>query len=103
MKHIIFLILTPLLITGCASTGGVGSYAAGSDSAYLNANRGRPDAQITAAQATQYTRQRQQTQEELQLEQQKQQAQTQSFNNSLSEVGQVAQFGKGMFQMFGGR
>ena len=68
-------------ITGCIVPPGptVGSLGAGSDAAYLNASRGRADAQISSAQAAQYSRQRQQVSEEMQLEQQKRQN---SFRNS---------------------
>lgn len=60
------------VLTSC-TTGGptVASLGAGSDTAYLNATRGRADAQVSEQQARQYSRQRQQVSEEMQLEQQK--------------------------------
>ncbi len=61
-----------IFIAGC-TTGGptIGSLGAGSDAAYINATRGRRDAQISEQQARQYSRQRRQISEEMQLEQQK--------------------------------
>lgn len=68
-------IITLLVATSLVSctTGGptVASLGAGSDAAYLNASRGRADAQISEQQARQYSRQRQQVSEEMALEQQK--------------------------------
>jgi hypothetical protein len=60
-------------VSGCIVPPGpsVASLGAGSDAAYLNASRGRADAQISSAQASQYSRQREQVSEEMQLEQQK--------------------------------
>ncbi len=67
------ILVFSLGITGCVVPPGpsAASLGAGSDAAYLNANRGRADAQISSAQANQYSRQREQVSEEMQLEQQK--------------------------------
>jgi len=72
MKNIVSILLFVTLISGC-TTGGptIGSLGPGSDAAYLNATRGRRDAQISEQQARQYSRQRRQISEEMQLEQQK--------------------------------
>jgi len=71
MKYAILLSFVAAL-SSC-TTGGptVAGLGAGSDAAYLNASRGRSDAQISEQQARQYSRQRQQVSEEMQLEQQK--------------------------------
>ncbi len=69
------ILIASVSMTGCVVPPGtsVASMGAGSDAAYLNASRGRADAQISSAQANQYSRQRQQVSEEMQLEQQKRQ------------------------------
>jgi len=74
-----------LALTGCVTPPSptIGSLGAGSDSAYLNANRGRADAQMSRAQAEQYSRQRQQIAEEMQLEQMKRDNTTRNINNVL--------------------
>lgn len=59
--------------TQVASGPTVASLGAGSDAAYLNATRGRPDAQISKDQAEQYSRQRNQVAEEMSIEQMKKQ------------------------------
>ena len=64
-------LLAATVLCQCAGMPSVSGLGAGSDAAYLNANRGRADAQISRAQAEQYSRQRQQVSEEMQLEQQK--------------------------------
>lgn len=56
----------------------VASLGPGSDAAYLNATRGRYDAQITSDQARQYSRQRNQVSEEMALEREKR---GQTFSN----------------------
>ena len=71
----------------------IASLGAGSDSAYLNANRGRADAQITADQAKQYSRQRQQVSEEMRLEEEKKNATYNSWHRGLSLFGDVARIG----------
>jgi len=78
MKKIILsavsAILTANLATGCVATPSgpsAGSYGAGSDTAYLNASRGRADAQVTEAQVEQYRRQQAIVADEMSLEQQK--------------------------------
>ena len=78
----VFISCLMLTLTGCMVTPKgptVGSMGTGSDSAYFNATRGRSDAQLTKAQADQYSRQRQQVAEEMELEHQKTQ-------NTLDEV-----------------
>ena len=49
----------------------IAGLGAGSDSAYLNATRGRSDAYVSRSQAEQYSRQRSQVSEEMDLEQKK--------------------------------
>ena len=71
----------------------IASLEAGSDSAYLNANRGRADAQITADQAKQYSRQRQQISEERRLEEEKKNATYNNWHRGLSLFGDVARIG----------
>ncbi|GAA5482496.1 NGK_0946 family protein [Haloferula sargassicola] len=71
--RILFSLAGAAFLLASCTTGGptVASLGAGSDSAYLNASRGRADAQISEQQAQQYSRQRQQVAEEMGLEQQK--------------------------------
>lgn len=78
MKKIILsaagAILSAHLTAGCVATPAgpsAASYGAGSDSAYLNASRGRADAQVTEAQVEQYRRQQAIVADEMSLEQQK--------------------------------
>ena len=74
MIHKITVISVALLaLSGCvtAPSPTIASLGAGSDSASLNASRGRADAQISSAQAQQYSRQRNQVSEEMDLEQKK--------------------------------
>ena len=56
------------LLPSCSSVAGLGM---GSDSAAINASRGRSDAVMSRAQARQYSRQRRQTSEEIDLERKK--------------------------------
>ena len=78
-------------VTGCITPPGpsVGKLGAGSDTANINANRGRADAQISKAQAEQYSRQRQQVSEEMQLEQQKRDNTMKNVHGVLRIVGDV--------------
>ena len=64
-----------MLLSGCAGGLGpsIGDLGAGSDTAMLNANRGRSDAIITKDQYDQYTRQQTITSQELDLEAKKSQ------------------------------
>jgi|GEM_PF-2747880 len=80
-----------LMTTGCVTPPGpsVASLGAGSDAAYLNATRGRADAQISQAQARQYSTQRQQVSEEMALEQQKKNNTMQDISNTVNVVGGV--------------
>ena len=70
----------------------VASLGAGSDSAYVNASRGRADAQITSDQAKQYSRQRQQVSEEMQLEQEKRNHTTNNIHNVLTIGADIFRF-----------
>jgi hypothetical protein len=63
--------ITASILTSCTSSPTVAALGPGSDTAYLNANRGRADAQISKQQADQYNRQREQVRGEMDLEQQK--------------------------------
>jgi hypothetical protein len=80
-----------LLLSGCVTPPGptVATLGPGSDSAMLNGTRGRADAQISAVQAEQYSRQRQQVSEEMQLEQQKRQQTMQNVQGAVNVVGSV--------------
>ena len=66
-----------------------GSLGAGSDTAYLNASRGRSDAQITKDQAEQYNRQRDQVKGEMELEQAKRNQTTANVKDTISTIGSV--------------
>lgn len=72
ISRLCLLVLTLLLGTGCRlfkSDGStISNFGAGSEAAFLNAIRGRFDAQITSDQARQYSRQRNQVSEEMRLE-----------------------------------
>lgn len=83
--------LTSLLTPSCVVPPGpsIAALGPGSDSAYLNATRGRADAQITSDQAKQYSRQRQQVSEEMMLEQQKRQGTVNNFRNVLGITGDI--------------
>lgn len=80
-----------LTTTGCVTPPGptVASLGPGSDAAYLNANRGRADAQMSRAQAEQYSRQRQQTAEEMQLEQMKRNQTMQNVQGVIGIAGSI--------------
>jgi hypothetical protein len=73
MPHLVAL-SSLILVTGCVITPpgpSVASFGAGSDAAYINATRGRADAQITQAQSRQYALQQEVIAREMALEQQK--------------------------------
>ena len=93
MKYAILLSFVAAL-SSC-TTGGptIGSLGAGSDAAYLNASRGRADAQVSEQQARQYSRQRQQVSEEMQLEQQKR-------NNFFQSAGGILDITNGARNLF---
>lgn len=80
------------LASGCAvsqSGPSVKSLGAGSDTAYLNANRGRADAQVTKDQAEQYNRQREQVKGEMDLERAKKQSDQEDTRNTLQTIQSV--------------
>ncbi len=85
--------LLGLTLSSC-TTGGpsVSSLGAGSDAAYLNATRGRADAQISEQQANQYSRQRQQVSEEMMLEQQKRNNFMQTTRGTLDVLNAARSF-----------
>jgi hypothetical protein len=98
MKKFILPLLGSILIanlaTGCVATPAgpsIGSLGAGSDTAYLNASRGRADAQVTAVQAEQYRRQQAIVSDEMALEQQKRQNTLQNTNGLLQGIGTIMQ------------
>ncbi|MEQ1638348.1 MAG: hypothetical protein ABL903_16835 [Methylococcales bacterium] len=87
-------VLIAELVAGCVSTPAgpsVGSLGAGSDSAYINASRGRADAQMTAAQAEQYRRQQAIVSEEMDLEQKKRANTLNNTNGLLQGIGTIMQ------------
>lgn len=65
--------LATAMVTTSCTTGGptIASLGAGSDAAYMNATRGRADAQISEQQALQYSRQQRMVSQEMDLEQKK--------------------------------
>ena len=83
--------IATLTLGGCVTPPGptIASLGAGSDAAYLNANRGRADAQMSRAQAEQYSRQREQTAEEMQLEQLKKQQTMENIQGGINIVGSI--------------
>lgn len=87
--------LTLLFTQSCAVPPGpsIAALGPGSDAAYLNATRGRADAQITADQAKQYSRQRQQVSEEMMLEQQKRQGTINNVRGVLGIGGDLLRIG----------
>lgn len=94
MKTALILVAICSSLVSCVTPPGssVASLGAGSDAAYLNANRGRADAQISSGQATQYSRQRNQVSEEMQLEQQKRQNTIQNSQGVLNLFGTASSF-----------
>ena len=72
-KHLILLSSICLtFLSSCAGSGpSIAQLGAGSDAAYLNGTRGRPEAQISEQQARQFDRQRDQVAKEMALEHQK--------------------------------
>jgi hypothetical protein len=81
-----------VVLNGCAITPSgpsVGSLGPGSDTAYLNASRGRADAQVTKDQAEQYDRQRQQVKGELELEQAKRDQSVSNIKDTISTIGSI--------------
>lgn len=79
-------------LSACAVTPSgptIGSLGAGSDTAYLNASRGRADAQVTKDQAEQYDRQREQVKSEMELEQAKRKQTTDNVKDTISTIGSV--------------
>lgn len=93
LKVMLILGFAPLFMIGCASAPGIGSYGPGSDTAVLNAGRGRPGAQVSKAQGEQYTRQREQVIEETKLEQIKRQNGFQQVNDYLGMGQRLLNFG----------
>jgi hypothetical protein len=86
------VLMTACLISGCAMTPpgpSVASQGPGSDTAYINAGRGRADAQVTKDQADQYERQRQQVKGEMDLEQAKRNQTTNNIKDTISTIGSV--------------
>jgi len=83
-----------LTLGGCVTPPGptIASLGPGSDAAYLNANRGRADAQMSRAQAEQYSRQREQTAEEMQLEQLKKQQTMENIQGGVNIIGSALSF-----------
>lgn len=83
-SKVILMAVIAASVSACATTGPtVASLGPGSDAAYLNATRGRRDAQMSSNQAQQYTRQRQQVAQEMELEQMKKR---QFFENASGTI-----------------
>lgn len=86
------VILLSTLLTGCVATPpgpSVASLGMGSDAAAINAGRGRADAQMTRAQAEQYSLQQQIISQEMALEQQKRQNTINNTRSLVQGVGDV--------------
>lgn len=91
-KKILVISLAMVSLGGCAMTPpgpSVASQGPGSDTAYINAGRGRADAQVTKDQADQYERQRQQVKGEMDLEQAKRDQTTNNIKDTISTIGSV--------------
>ena len=87
MKHINSILLissTIVLLQGCTSK------SAGADSAYLNKNRGAAAAQISRAEAAQYSRQQRLTADEVRLENMKRQQTTDAIEEGASAANSTA-------------
>jgi hypothetical protein len=83
------------LLTGCQSTlPSVGALGAGSDSGYINASRGRLDAQMSEAQAQQYQRQHKVVSGEIDLEAKKRQHTHDNIRNWLDTGRSFLNFGR---------
>lgn len=85
MKFATLLLIPFGLVLSACNTPTVSGYGAGSDAAYLNATRGRSDAQISSVQAEQYARQQDMVSREMDLEQKKQRG----FWNNVQGVSNV--------------
>ncbi len=86
------VVISSALLSGCVATPpgqSVASLGMGSDSAAINAGRGRADAQMTRAQAEQYSRQQQIVSQEMALEQQKRQNTINNTRSMVQGVGDV--------------
>lgn len=91
-RKILMISLAAVSLGGCAMTPpgpSVASQGPGSDTAYINAGRGRADAQVTKDQADQYNRQREQVKGEMDLEQAKRDQSTKNIRDTISTVGAV--------------
>lgn len=91
MKQKLFcIVVMGFMVAACAITPpgpSVASQGPGSDTAYINAGRGRSDAQVTKDQAEQYERQRQQVKGEMDLEQAKRDQTTNNIKDTISTIG----------------
>ncbi len=84
--------LALISLGGCVMTPpgpSVASQGPGSDTAYVNAGRGRADAQVTKDQADQYDRQRQQVKGEMDLEQAKRDQSTKNVKDTIGTIGAI--------------
>jgi len=88
-------ILFASLTIGCVSTPSgpsVASLGAGSDTAYLNASRGRADAQVTEGQVEQYKRQQAIVSSEMELEQKKRDNTIRNTQGILQHIQTIRSF-----------
>jgi len=85
-KIVLFFAITIFMVifVGCTPK------TAGQDSAYLNANRGAPGAQISQAEAEQYHRQQALTADEIRLENMKRRQTTDSIEEGASAASSTS-------------
>ena len=90
MKHILLTLSSISLLASCVgSSPSIAGLGAGSDAAYMNATRGRADAQISSAQEEQYARQQRVVSREMDLEQKKR-------NNFYQNAGGIIGIARGL-------
>lgn len=83
-KTIAALLLSSLVVTGCATQGSsVGDLAIGDDSAAIKAGRNRASAQLSRAELEQHRRQRANVSEELALEREKRANKRDQINGAM--------------------
>lgn len=90
---IISIAIAAIILPSCTSSPTVAALGPGSDTAYLNANRGRADAQVSKQQAEQYNRQRDQVKGEMELEQQKKDNFYKNANGVMGVANGIGGFG----------
>jgi len=90
MKILTLSLSTSIVLLAIASIQGCTPKSAGADSAYLNKNRGAAGAQISKAEAEQYSRQQGLTADEIRLENMKRRQTTDSIQEASSAASSAS-------------